>query len=89
MLAPETLAPAPLTIVEGSYSLHPSLSGFYDLRLFLTCSGEAQARRLQAREGAHYAAFQERWIPFEERYFQRYRVASGSDMMLDTSAFFL
>ena len=75
--------------VRTSVNVHPLLSGFYDLRLFLTCSAEAQTRRLQMREGAHYAAFQERWIPFEERYFQRYRVASGSDMTLDTSAFFL
>lgn len=77
----------PLTIVEGSYSHHPALAGCYDWKVFLTCSGEEQARRLKAREGARYADFERRWIPMEERYFQRCGVEGGSGLVVDTSLF--
>lgn len=73
-LPPVPLAPAPLVIVEGSYSHHPSLAPYYDMRVFVTCTPEEQARRLQAREGERYAAFVERWIPLEEKYFARYSI---------------
>lgn len=66
-----TLPPAPLTIVEGSYSCHPALRDCYDLALFVTCGPEEQAWRLREREGARAAAFFERWIPLEEGYFAR------------------
>lgn len=37
-LPPHLLGPAPLVIVEGSYSHHPSLAPYYDIRIFVTCS---------------------------------------------------
>ena len=47
-LPEQCVPPAPLYILEGSYSHHPILAGFYDLKVFVTCSKEEQARRLQA-----------------------------------------
>ena len=82
------LPPSPLTVVEGTYSQHPLLAGEYHLKLFLTCSPEVQARRLLAREGAHYRAFKELWIPMEERYFQSCAVEERCSLALDTSEFF-
>ena len=83
-LPPVTYAPARLVLVEGSYSHHPSLADFYDLRIFVTCSQAEQSRRLQAREGARYAAFVERWIPLEEGYFAKYAIPQSADLILDT-----
>ena len=83
-----TLRPAPLTVIEGSYSLHPSLAARYDLGLFLTCPPETQADRLRAREGAHFAAFEARWIPFEERYFARCGVQEAASLVIDTHGLF-
>jgi hypothetical protein len=80
-------APALLTVVEGSYSLHPALKVAYDARIFLTLESGEQERRLRAREGKHFAAFQTVWIPMEERYFQQCRTEAGSTLSLDTSAF--
>ena len=77
-------APARLVLVEGSYSHHPSLAACYDLRIFVTCSKAEQARRLQAREGARYAAFVERWVPLEEAYFAKYAIEPHADLILDT-----
>ena len=83
-LPPVSCQPARLVIVEGSYSHHPTLASYYDLRLFVTCSKEEQARRLQTREGARYPAFAQRWIPLEEGYFAKYSIEESADLILDT-----
>ena len=82
------LPACPLTIVEGSYSQHPLVSGRYDLRIFLTCSPEEQRRRLEQREGEQFAAYESRWIPMEEHYFQACNPRSGSQYIVDTTDFF-
>ena len=76
--------PAPLYILEGSYSHHPILAGFYDLKVFVTCFKEEQARRLQAREGERYENFVRRWIPLEEAYFAQCRIEALADLLGDT-----
>lgn len=76
--------PRVLTIVEGSYSQHPSLAKYYDLTLFLTCDPAVQSARLQAREGDYYPMFRQRWIPLEERYLAAYRISGNAGVVLDT-----
>ena len=56
-LPPAQLPAQPLVILEGSYSHHPLLRPYETLRVFVTCTKAEQTRRLQAREGARYAAF--------------------------------
>ena len=82
----QELAAQPLVILEGSYSHHPLLAGYETLRVFVTCSREEQARRLQAREGERYANFAARWIPLEEGYFAQYRIEETADLAVDTTA---
>ena len=82
------LSPTPLTVAEGSYSHHPALADAYQCKVFLTCPDAVQARRLQAREGSHYAAFVDRWIPMEELYFRACGVPSSDTMVIDTGDFF-
>ena len=82
------LPPRPLTIVEGSYALHPRLSGLYDLRLFLTCPPDVQADRLERREGGGYGAYRDRWVPLEERCIRRCRTDRAAHLVLDTGAWF-
>ena len=79
----QELAAQPLVILEGSYSHHPLLAGYETLRVFVTCSREEQTRRLQAREGARYPAFAQRWIPLEEGYFAKYSIEESADLILD------
>lgn len=83
-LEPVELPPAPLTLVEGSYSLHPRLAGFYDLSVFVTCPPEEQYHRLREREGERFPAFQARWIPLEERYFALFGVEAGASLIVGT-----
>ena len=83
-----TLPARPLTVVEGSYSQHPLLSARYDLRMFLTCAPEEQHRRLERREGAHFAAYESRWMPLEERYIRQCGPEKGCQLVIDTTEFF-
>lgn len=84
-LPTKSIASKPLFLVEGSYSHHPLLAENYDLRVFVTCSKEEQARRLQAREGKRYPNFVQRWIPLEEGYFAQYHIETHADLILDTA----
>ena len=84
-LPPRVLGPAPLVIVEGSYSHHPLLRPYETLRVFVTCTKAEQTRRLQAREGARYADFAARWVPLEEEYFAQYGVEEAADFVVETT----
>ncbi|MEK3909346.1 hypothetical protein [Oceanobacillus sp. FSL W7-1309] len=56
-----------LTIVEGSYSLHPSLQEHYDLKIFVTVNKEVQLERKLKRNGEEKLQdFIAKWIPMEE-----------------------
>ena len=79
------VASKPVTVIEGSYSCHPSLREYYDLTVFLTVNEAEQLRRIERRNGAEAAAlFREKWIPLEERYFSAYSVAEGCDLRFET-----
>lgn len=80
------LPPRPLTILEGSYSLHPDLAAQAACRVFVTCSPACQRERLQSREGDHFAAFEARWIPLEEGYLAACHPETSCDFVLDTTA---
>ena len=85
---PQAVEPAPLSVVEGSYALHPKLAAAYDLCVFLTCSEREQKTRLQAREGAYFEMFERVWIPMEQLYHKTYDPLLQHPMVIDTSAFF-
>lgn len=74
--------PTKLTIIEGSYSQHPQLSSYYDLKVFLSCDGETQKRRLMKREGDYYSMFESTWIPMERHYHEVCRVKEKADFVL-------
>lgn len=75
-------------IVEGTYSQHPSLAGYYDYKIFLTCDREEQTRRLRAREGDYYPTFDRVWRTLEERYFAACGTEAAADLVVDTTGFF-
>lgn len=79
------LPDSPIYIVEGSYSCHPALRRYYDLRLFLTVEPQEQLRRITERNGPAYAqVFQDRWIPLEEAYFAACDVERCCDSVYHT-----
>ena len=88
LMPPVRLPERPLTVVEGTYSLHPRLRPYYNRSVFLTCRPEIQLSRLSKRETPDsFARFQSRWIPLEEAYFSALYPQSFCDLTLDTSDF--
>lgn len=84
LAAPVCIQPAPVILIEGSYSCHPDLWPYYDLHIFLTVSPEQQMKRIVARNGEEYAeVFRTKWIPLEEAYFSAYELASKCDICFE------
>jgi len=74
LTAPVTVAPKPLTIVEGTYSCHPFFEDPYDLRIFLPVSPEIQRQRILLRPEHLHQRFFSEWIPMEQQYFDVFRI---------------
>lgn len=83
LAAPIFAEPRKLTVIEGSYSCHPSMWEYYDLRIFLTVDNAEQLRRIEHRNGSGaLAVFREKWIPLEERYFKAFDLENRCDLII-------
>lgn len=72
-----------LNIVEGVYSLHPTLSTLYDLKLFLKTDEDTQIARIRKRSGkALLKRFVTEWIPLEKLYFETLNIEQSCDFCL-------
>lgn len=77
--------PKKLTIVEGVYSLHPSLQYAYDYKVFLTMDSKVQMERICKRSGGKLQRFINEWIPLEEHYFRELNIEEQCHLSIDTS----
>jgi uridine kinase len=77
-----------IVIVEGSYSFHPSLREYYDLKIFLHADPEKQLERIRKRNPDKVEDFRTKWIPYEELYFSSCRVSECADQVIDTTNLF-
>ncbi len=78
----------PLTIVEGSYCMHPSLQKFYDYTVFLSCPYEQQLERIRIRNGEKMLKnFVEKWIPMENAYFNTFHIKEKCEAVIETAYF--
>lgn len=75
--------PDRLTVIEGSYALHPALRDSYGLKVFCPVEAGEQLRRIRARSGeAALAVFRDRWIPLENAYIAACGVRECADLIL-------
>ena len=75
-----------LTIVEGSYSLHPTLKDAYYYKIFLTVDPNVQKERILKRNGVEMLQnFIDKWIPLEEYYFSELKIKEQCDLVFDTT----
>ena len=83
LLPGETRAPRAVTIVEGSYSLHPSLAPHYTLRVLLRIDAPSQRERILRRNGPDMLErFTSLWIPLENEYLAATGAARRCDLLL-------
>lgn len=79
---PVLIKPSKLTVIEGAYSMHPELAGYYNLSVFLEISPELQRKRIKKRNTPELAKrFFEEWIPMEQRYCNELKVKERCDMI--------
>ena len=70
-----------LNIIEGSYSLHPDLRKYYDLKVVLDIAPEHQWNRLKRRESQKsLEQFRDRWIPLEQQYAKDTKLMDCADL---------
>lgn len=71
-----------LNIIEGSYSMHPTLINYYDLKIFLTVDKSLQEKIISKRDGTEMLKrFVEEWIPKENTYFEKTNIKQKSDLI--------
>ena len=81
--APITVKKKRLNIIEGSYSLHPSLRKYYTLKCFIDIDSSLQAERIEARNTPDAASrFFSTWIPLEEKYLSALDVRDCAEVIL-------
>ena len=79
-----SIQPKQLNIIEGAYSLHPTLENAYQLRVILQIDPEVQRARILQRNGpVMHQRFMEEWVPLENRYFQEYEIKDRCDLVFD------
>lgn len=83
LLAPVSVVPTPVRVVEGVYAMHPAFRGLYALSVFVKAGLSARRERLLARNGeAMLRRFDTVWIPMEDAYFEGCAVELACDMTL-------
>lgn len=67
---PREVTPKQLNIIEGAYSMHPLLAGYYDYSIFLDITPKLQKERILKRNSPDMTKrFFNEWIPLEQTYF--------------------
>ena len=79
---PVRVSPKKLTIIEGSYSLHPYFGDVYDLKILLTVDAATQRQRVLARPEFLQERFFTLWIPMENRYLEEFQISGQADLVL-------
>lgn len=75
-----------LNVVEGVYSMHPTLVEYYDYKIFLNVTLEKQLERILNRSSEFMLnRFKNEWIPLENTYFEKLRIEDSCDISFDTT----
>lgn len=80
---PISVKPKKLNIIEGVYSMHPTLIHSYDFKIFLHIDKGDQSQRILKRNGPHmHKRFVEEWIPMENEYFEKEDIPGKSNIVI-------
>ena len=78
---PVAVQPKQLTIVEGSYSMHPYFGDPYDLKILLTVDPALQRQRILERPAFLHQRFFDAWIPMEQQYLSHFSIPENCDLI--------
>jgi uridine kinase len=75
------VAPKRLNIIEGAYSMHPTLQKYYELKIYLGIEPVYQAERILERNGEEmFRRFATEWIPKENEYIEKMNIMFKCDL---------
>jgi len=78
-----TVEPHGIVIIEGVCALHRTLRNAYAVRVWVDAPADVRLARAVARDGAAArAAWEEGWMPSEERYVQRDQPVSCAHLVI-------
>lgn len=76
--------PKKINIIEGVYSMHPTLIEHYDLKIFLEIDSTRQSQRILKRNGEQmHKKFMDLWIPLENKYFEELKIKEKCDLVIN------
>ena len=70
-------------ILEGSYSTHPILDNYIDIKIYLDIDSKTQVERLTKRNEKVVDKFVSMWIPFENNYFEKLNIKEKCDLVFN------
>lgn len=80
---PIIMLPKRINIIEGVYSMHPTLFDYYDLTVFLSVTEPEQRKRIIQRNTKEMAEiFFNTWIPLEEMYYSNLHIQSKAELII-------
>ncbi|MDR7871692.1 MAG: AAA family ATPase [Tissierellaceae bacterium] len=78
-----SVEPKRINIIEGSYSMHPTLIENYDYKIFLNLDYDTQKERILKRnDPSAYKRFIDEWIPKENIYFNEMKIKEKCDIVI-------
>ncbi len=82
-LPPVRIQSRGIVLIEGAYSLHPSLYALYDLHMLEMVSDSTQRARILARDGEEkLSLFLHEWIPMENLHIEKHALVSRCDLVI-------
>ena len=69
-------------VIEGSYTAHPNLLKYVDLKIFVDIDSDEQVKRLTKRNPDVVDKFLAMWVPFENNYFKELNIKENSDLVV-------
>jgi uridine kinase len=79
-----TVIPKKLNVIEGVYSMHPTLINNYHFKIFLDIDTEIQSERILKRNGSFmHEKFINEWIPKENQYFSEMKIHNQCDIIIN------
>ena len=81
---PINIGPKILNIVEGTYSCHPHLSNYYDLKVFLKINPEQQSQRIRKRNNPIWHTYHfGNWYQMERTNYNKLHLERQCDFILE------
>lgn len=71
-----------ILVIEGSYTSHPILDEYVDMKVFVDIDKDEQVTRLTKRNPDVVDKFLAMWVPFENNYFESLKIRELSDLVV-------